>query len=99
MSHDVCEYREGECRLCAKEAEIFAMRAIRSQRGRWMVVQEDSTAYRHTKLSAARKHVNLCREAGIAAWIRHWARDRVVYVHLGFEVSDVRWTPQTWRPL
>jgi hypothetical protein len=90
MSH-VCNYIGGECQRCSDEAAVEEDRELRSQRGRWMVVQNDGTAFRHRGKTSARRHVTAARRAGVGARMLRWRRDRVVYVWLGYDVRDARW--------
>jgi hypothetical protein len=92
VSH-ACSYIGGECQRCSDEAEAEADRELRSRRGRWMVVQDDATAYRYTSKTAARRHVTIARKAGVGARMLRWRRDRVEYVWLWYGVRDARWTP------
>ncbi len=93
MSHD-CVYLDGECGQCADEAAAEYKRLVLSQRGRWLVVHEDGTAYRLESLSGARRQVRqLWHWVGDRAHVIRYRRERVWYAGGCLEVTDARWLP------
>lgn len=76
------------------EHDQAVMRMVLAERGRWLVVYEDGTAYRHRSLSGARRHVS-CLVGAIRARLLRYRRKMVRYLHGSacLEVVDPRWLP------
>lgn len=92
MTH-VCNYALEYCQVCEAEADSETERLVRSQRGRWMVVDENGWAGRYKSKAQARRVVRNHEEHGIRAHLRRWHRNLVKYAGGSFAITDYRWLP------
>lgn len=91
MSH-VCGYILGPCAQCEWEEHDKALRAVRAERGRWLVVHEDGGALRFRGRQGARGYARACSDFGIPSRVIRYRRDRVQFDDAlpGLMVSDPR---------